>query len=131
MKTLQSASILSENGRDGKVESPDGRLDIDFSNEDETTTPEHLFAAAYAACFHSALKSAATRAHQEIEGSTVRVDVHLNEVSERDARLAVEIKASIPGVKEADARALLNQAHTTCPYSKALRGNVEVTLTLD
>lgn len=131
MKTLQTGSVLSENGREGRVESPDGRLNIDFAAPGETITAEHLFAAAYAACFHSALKSAARRAHRSIEGATVRVDVHLNEISEHDAQLSVEIKASIPGVGESDARSLLNQAHATCPYSKALRGNADVTLSLD
>lgn len=130
MKTIQRARVISENGRDGRVDSSNGELTIDFSQEGSPNA-EHLFAAAYAACFHSALKSAAARAHQEIDGSTVAVEADLVDEGSGQFGLAVEIRASIPGVSRDDAEKLLRQAHQTCPYSKATRNNIEVTLTLD
>lgn len=133
MKITQSAQLISENGRDGKVESSDSNFSIDFSSEEagESITPEHLFAAAYAACFHSALKSAAERAHQSIDGSTVTAQVQLGTEDDGGYRLAVELRASVPGVSRSDAEHLLHQAHQTCPYSKATRGDIDVSLDLD
>ncbi|HEY0945120.1 MAG TPA: Ohr family peroxiredoxin [Opitutaceae bacterium] len=133
MKTIVTGSMISENGRAGKVEAPDGELIVDFSrNEDgRVLTPEHLFAGAYAACFHSALKSAAERGHRQLVGSVVTANVRLQEDEKGGYRLAVELAATMPGVSESDAEHLLHQAHTSCPYSKATRGNVDVQLKLD
>lgn len=130
MKTIQRARVISENGRDGRVDSSNGELAIDFTR-DGAPSAEHLFAAAYAACFHSALKNAAGRAHRVIDGSTVAVEADLEEDDAGGLNLSVEIRASIPGVSRADAGKLLQQAHETCPYSKATRGNIDVELTLD
>lgn len=133
MKTIQVGSMISEYGRGGKVEAADGELMIDFSRNGErrSVTPEHLFAGAYAACFHSALKAAAERAHQSITGSVVTANVRLNEDEKGGYRLGVELAASVPGVSASDAEHLLHQAHASCPYSKATRGNVDVQLKLD
>lgn len=133
MKTILFGSMISENGRAGKVEAPDGELIVDFSRKGEgrSVTPEHLFAGAYAACFHSALKSAAERAHLHLVGSAVTANVRLNEDDKGGGQLAIELAASMPGVSESNAEHLLHQAHTSCPYSKATRGNVDVQLKLD
>lgn len=132
MKTIQVGTILSEGGRNGKVEAPDGSFSVDFrSEEGSEITPEHLFAAAYSACFHSALKSAAQRAHADIDGSTVSASVRLEEDKNGGYQLGVELRASIPGVSRSDGEHLLNLAHQSCPYSKATRGNIVVDLALD
>jgi Ohr subfamily peroxiredoxin len=133
-KTPPQAEVLSENGRDGKIDAADGSLSVDFrpgSDGQSAPTPEHLFAGAYAACFHSALKSLAASAHQDIAGSTVVATARVAENGGSGSVLAVTLRASIPGVSESDARHLLHQAHEKCPYSRAVRNNVTVTLALD
>lgn len=135
MKTLQTGTMISENGRDGKIEADDKTFAIDFQAAGETKkdgiTPEHLFAGAYAACFHSALKAQARKAHKAIEGSTLTARVRLVERDDGELELAVELRASLPGVSVSEGEHLLHQAHARCPYSKAVRGNIGVTLALD
>lgn len=134
MNTSQThtiAEVVSNHGRDGVVESSDRALRYDLSAE-QAPSPEHLFAAAYAACFHSALKHAAEVAHVEIPGSSVIARVGLADDDVGDtSHLTVELRAAIPGVDEATARKLLNQAHATCPYSRAVRGNIDVKVSTD
>ena len=130
-QTPSIAEVVSNHGRDGVVESSDRALRYDLSAE-QAPTPEHLFAAAYAACFHSALKHAAQVAHVEIPGSSVIARVGLADDTQGDtSHLTVELRAAIPGVDENTARKLLTQAHATCPYSRAVRGNVDVKITTD
>lgn len=135
MKIADVAEVINQGGRTGKVETEDGALSISLHAPGEeragATTPEHLFGAAYAACFHSAVLSAAERSHLKIEGSTMMARVSLKEDDRGGYYLGVELKASLPGAAESQAKHLLHLAHQSCPYSKAVRGNVEVELTLD
>lgn len=133
MQTLQTGTILSDGGRDGRVEASSGNFVVDFAAESsgEHVTPEHLFAGAYAACFHSALKSAAKRDGLELKGSTVICSVHLNEENSHSSSLSVDLRAALPGVDATKGEQLLQQAHRSCPYSKALRNNVAVSVGLD
>jgi Ohr subfamily peroxiredoxin len=133
-KPASAAEVISDNGREGRVEASDGTLSVDFNapvDGSPAPTPEHLFAAAYAACFHSALKSLARSAHQDIMGSTVIVCARVAEDDSGVASLVLDLRATIPGLSEGDARRLLHQAHDKCPYSRAVRGNVSVGLSLD
>jgi osmotically inducible protein OsmC len=133
MKTVHIAEMIAQGGRDGKVESAEGGFSVDLSSENEqgAVTPEHLFAGAYAACFLGAVKNAAETAHLPTEGSTVVAKAHLEEDDRGSYRLMVELRAALPGVDAADAQHVLNLAHQTCPYSKATRGNINVTLSFD
>jgi len=135
MKTIQAAEIISEGGRGGKAEASDGSLSVSFAQGSASSkggvTPEHLFAAAYSSCFHSAVLNHATKGHFKVVGSTVTAKVMLQENERGEYQLAVELKVALPGVSRSDAEHLINQAHTTCPYSKALRHNVQVSLSLD
>ncbi len=125
------AEVVSNRGREGVVESSDNALRLDLAAE-QAPTPEHLFGAAYAACFHSALKKAARTAHVEIPGSSVIARVGLADDASGDtSHLTVELRCAIPGVDESTGRKLLNQAHSTCPYSRAVRGNIDVKLVTD
>jgi osmotically inducible protein OsmC len=124
------AEVASQRGRDGIVESSDSTLRFDLG-EEHAPTPEHLFAAAYAACFHSALRSAAKTAHDDISGSSVIARVALVDDESGGSRLAIEMRAAIPGVSKEQGERLLRQAHSTCPYSRAVRGNIEVKLSTD
>ena len=93
------------------------------------TNPEQLFAAAYAACFHGALRLAARTAKITVPDDTqVTATIQLapDDVS---FHVAADITAHLPGLDQAAADELVEAAHQVCPYSKATRGNVEVTLT--
>lgn len=133
-KTIQVAEIVSQGGRSGKVETSDASFAVQFiapSENGEGLTPEHLFASAYAACFHSAVLAAAERSHLKIVGSQVVGRVALAENDRGEYELRVELRAALPGLARHQAEHLLHQAHSTCPYSKAVRGNIEVILGTD
>lgn len=132
-RNVHTSEMISQGGRRGRVDAPHNRLSVQFENNngDSSVTPELLFAGAYAACFHGALLNAATRAHQMVSGTTVIARVSLREDEKGGFYLAVELRASIPGVTRSDGERLLHLAHQTCPYSKATRGNIDVTLALD
>jgi Ohr subfamily peroxiredoxin len=132
MKTIQVASMMADGGRQGSVAAPDGDFRVAFSPDGGShLSPEHLFAGAYAASFYDALDHAAERTHQEVPGLSVIANVALERDDHRGSSLAVELRAAMPGVARRDAEHLLHLAHETCPFSKAMRGRVEVNLTLD
>lgn len=127
------AEVMAENGREGRVFTPGGALELAFSSggRDEPLTPEHLFAGAYAACFLGALKNAAVRSHLTLVGVTVQAQVSLLE-NEHDAySLRVRMRAAVPGLDRHRAEHLMHLAHQSSPYSRAIRGNVEVELATD
>jgi Ohr subfamily peroxiredoxin len=138
MAALYTASATATgDGRSGHTRSSDGVLDLDLAVPKELggpggalTNPEQLFAAGYAACFHSAVKTVARKRKLELADTAITVDVGLGADENRRFGLAVTIEAELPGVDEDTARQLLDQAHQICPYSNATRGNIEVTLTL-
>lgn len=138
MQALYTATaIASGDGRNGHTTSDDGLLDLDVRVPVEmggpggATNPEQLFAAGYAACFHSALKVVAGGRKADLDGSEVRAAVSIGRLGAGGFGLAVELGVRIPGVDAETARALVEKAHQVCPYSNAVRGNVEVTLTVD
>ncbi len=122
-------------GRKGAVTSSDGLLDlglalpIEMGGPGGRTNPEQLFAAGYAACFHSALKVVAKGAGADATGSTVAAAVGIGKQG-AGYGLVVELVVDLPSVPTPRARELVDTAHQVCPYSNATRGNVEVTLTL-
>jgi lipoyl-dependent peroxiredoxin len=123
----------SGDGRNGHVVSSDHRLDLDLAMPPELggsgngTNPEQLFAAAYAACFHSALRGLARRAGVDAAGSTVTAQVGVG--PEGDVYgLEVTLIISIPGLEQEKTRELAEAAHQRCPYSRATRGNISVEL---
>lgn len=138
MKILYTAKVLIKGGRSGSVQSEDKRLrmavrpppEMGGDKMDKGTNPEELFAAAYGASFRSAMESAARAARVSLRNSTLTSLVHLRETHEGGLQLAIELHANLPGVDRATSEKLLEQAHRTCPYSKALRGNAEVKLAL-
>jgi Ohr subfamily peroxiredoxin len=133
MKTVHVAEMIAEGGRDGRVEAPDGAFAVDLSSAEQpnSVTPEHLFAGAYASCFLGALKNQAEKAHHKVDGFVVVGRAHLEEDSRGEYQLLVDLRATMPGVNDAEAEHILNLAHQTCPYSKATRGNITVNLSFD
>jgi lipoyl-dependent peroxiredoxin len=137
VKILYTAKATATgDGRDGKVHSSDGQLDLELSMPAEmggaggATNPEQLFAAGYAACFHSALRLVARREHAEVEGSQVSAEVGIGPTGQGTFGLAVTLLVSLPLVDPEVARKLVERAHEVCPYSNATRGNIDVRLEL-
>lgn len=131
----QTAAISTGDGRNGRSRTVDGMIDVALATPKEmggpggATNPEQLFATGYAACFHSALKVVARRMKVELVDSAVTVEVGLVRQGVGFG-LQVAIEAEIPGIEPALAERLLEAAHQVCPYSAAIKGNVETTVTL-
>ncbi|MEU4796900.1 organic hydroperoxide resistance protein [Streptomyces sp. NPDC023327] len=129
-----TAVATAENGRDGRVASDDGKLDVvvnppkEMGGSGAGTNPEQLFAAGYSACFQGALGVVARKENADISGSTVTAQVGIGQNESGGFGLEVAITASIPNVDADTARSLVEKAHQVCPYSNATRGNIKVEL---
>lgn len=137
MKTLYTAESLSTgSGRDGHVRTVEGAVDLDMATptamggSGKGANPEQLFAAGYAACFHSALTLVAGRAKADVTDSTVGARVHIGPDENGGFQLAVELEVVIPNLPHEQAQELADTAHQVCPYSNATRGNIEVAVTV-
>jgi lipoyl-dependent peroxiredoxin len=138
MDRLYTARATAHGGRQGHVESSDGVLDLDLSmpeamggpGDEGATNPEQLFAAGYSACFENALRRVGGRQRKDLdEDTSVTANVGIG----RDGNgfgLEVELVGHLPGLQREEAEALMHDAHEVCPYSKATRGNIEVTLSV-
>ncbi|MDI3390094.1 organic hydroperoxide resistance protein [Streptomyces sp. B-S-A8] len=128
-----TAVATAEGGRDGRVAATDGKLDVvvnppkEMGGSGDGTNPEQLFAAGYAACFQGALGVVARNEKVDITGSLVTAEVGIGS-NDEGFGIIVAIKGAIPTVDAETAKSLLEKAHQVCPYSKATRGNIEVTL---
>ena len=137
MKSLFTSEAVSKGGRSGSISNPDGLLSVTLGNplepgaEKRGPNPELLFAAAYSACYHGALKNAAKKLGATAPESIVRARVSLQEDDQGGYHIGVELHAKLPGVDPAKAESIMKAAHETCPYSKALRGDAKVTLVVD
>ncbi|CDG19764.1 Organic hydroperoxide resistance protein-like 2 [Xenorhabdus poinarii G6] len=134
-KTLYTTSVISTgNGRNGQVKSADSLLDLalsfpkEFGGEGGNTNPEQLFAAGYAACFHSALKLVADREKISLGETTVNAQVNVHPTDDDGFFLSVALHITAHHVMQADIEELVNKAHQVCPYSNAVKGNIDVTL---
>jgi Ohr subfamily peroxiredoxin len=137
MEALYTAEALSTGaGRDGHVRTSDGQLDLDMAIPKEMggsgagANPEQLFAAGYAACFHSALQGVARAQKVTISGSSVGGRVQIGDNGNGGFQLAVLLEVVLPGIEHDRAQALADAAHQVCPYSNATRGNIDVTITV-
>lgn len=134
---LYTAEALATGaGRDGHVATSDGQLDFDLAAPKEmggpggAPNPEQLFAAGYAACFHSALQLVARNEGQKLGDSTVAARVSIGKLSDGGFGLAADLLVTIPELDREQAQALADKAHQVCPYSNATRGNIEVNVTV-
>lgn len=120
-------------GRDGAARSADGRLDIQLSSPGSTgagTNPEQLFAAGWSACFIGAIKLAAGKRDVKLPAG-LAVDAEVDLCNADGAYfLQARLNVHLPGLDQDTARALVDSAHQTCPYSKATRGNIDVQINL-
>ncbi len=137
MKAIYTTAATATGGRNGKVTSENGVLQIDVKMpkalggaNDDYLNPEMLFAGGYAACFDSALNLIIKQAKIKTGVTSVRAEVSIGQTPEGGFGLAAALHANIPGVEIELAQELVNKAHAVCPYSNATRNNIEVQLTV-
>ena len=132
-----TAQAKATGGRDGRVTSDNQVLDLRLSTPKEmggpgqagATNPEQLFAAAYAACFEGALGVAARQAQVKLPAVTVEAFIGFGQAEDGGYGVSADLHINLPGFEQAQAEALVAAAHGICPYSRATRGNIEVSLT--
>ena len=132
-KVLYTAKTHTTGGREGASRSSDGRLDVKLSRPGATgngTNPEQLFAAGWSACFEGAMALAALKRKISLPPDlAIDAEVDLGTTG-GGYLLQARLNVSLPGVERALAQALVDDAHQTCPYSKATRGNIDVEIKL-
>ena len=136
IKPLFTATAMATGGRNGHTESSDAVVAADLSLPKEmggpgkpgTATPEHLFAAGYAACFGGALDFVGKQHKQDASKAEVTCAVSIGPREGGGFGLAVKLRVDDKRLPQAELEKLVEEAHTKiCPYSHATRGNVEVT----
>jgi len=132
-KVLYTARTHTTGGRDGTSRSNDGRLDVRLSSPGTSglgTNPEQLFAAGWSACFEGAMGLAA-RKMKVVLPADLAIDAEVDLGMTGEAYfLEARLNISLPGLERDVAQAVVDAAHQTCPYSKATRGNIDITITL-
>ena len=136
MNPLYTAHVNAIGGRAGHVKSDDGTIDLPLSmpkgmggpGTEQTTNPEQLFAAGYSACFGGAVGLVARLQKLAVGAHDITAFVSIGKDDSGGFSLAVELKGNFPELPREQAEALMKAAHEVCPYSKATRGNIEVTL---
>lgn len=134
---MYKAKVTTSGGREGQVKSEDGVLDMKLAvpkglggRGESNTNPEQLFAAGYSACYGSALQEVAKQQKVDIGDFNVTATVGIGKTEEGDLQLSVILDSYLPGVDVETGEKLVNEAHEICPYSRATRDNIDVTLNL-
>ncbi len=136
MGHLYTTKVTAIGGRSGTVRSEDGILDLQLAMPKElggkggATNPEQLFAAGYAACFENAVIHVTRAQADRVRDEDVEVtgEVGLLPDDRGGFRLAVTLVIAITGVDQAAAEKIVQAAHAVCPYSNAVKGNIDVQL---
>ncbi|MEM5369204.1 organic hydroperoxide resistance protein [Paraburkholderia azotifigens] len=132
-KVLYTGKVHTTGGREGAARSTDGRLDIKLSTPGGPgagTNPEQLLGAGWSACFIGAMGGAARALNVSLPADT-SVDTEIDLGTTDGAYLIqARLNVSLPGLPRDVAQQVVDRAHQTCPYSKATRGNIDVTVTL-
>jgi osmotically inducible protein OsmC len=138
INVLYTAHATAVGGRNGHTRSDNGLVDVQLSvpkamggpGKPGTTTPEDLFAAGYAACFGSACEFMGAQLKLKPTSVEVKAAVGIGTKPEGGFGLKVDLVATLSGLSQADAEKVVAAGHTVCPYSNAVRGNVEVGITV-
>lgn len=138
MNVLYSTRVAATGGRHGTVRSEDGILELKLAMPKElggmggATNPEQMFAGGYAACFENALLRVARESGHRFADGEVEVvaEVGLSRNEASAFVLSAALAITIAGIDQATAEDLVHKADAICPYSNAIRGNVEVTKTV-
>ncbi|MFL5952888.1 MAG: organic hydroperoxide resistance protein [Gaiellaceae bacterium] len=136
-KILYTAEAAATGGREGHATTSDGRLDVGLDVPTEMggaggpgTNPEQLFATGYAACFQSALLRIAAGGNLDLTGSRITARVGIGPLESGGFGLAAELDLEAPRISREMGFDLMRRAHEHCPYSRATRGNIKVTLSV-
>ncbi|WP_212004807.1 organic hydroperoxide resistance protein [Chitinophaga sp. HK235] len=131
-KVIYTGKTRTTGGREGKASSNDGQLDISLGlpGSSKGSNPEQLFAAGWSACFIGAMGLAA-HAHQIRLPENTAVNAEIDLVT-KDGQYSLQARlyVELPGLETALAQQLITSAHATCPYSKATRNNIPVSIEL-
>lgn len=133
METLYTATVSNIGGRDGDVKSLDGILELDLKRPVEmhgpggAANPEMLFAAAYSSCYNGALMGVAERRKVILAQHAVEVSISFNKDG-NNSFLSGKIIVKAPGMDHDQLQQLAETAHAVCPYSKAIKGNIEMAI---
>ncbi len=137
MNALYTATAhATGDGRNGHARSDDGYIDLDLRIPTEmggqggATNPEELFAAGYAACFHSALKLVAAQRKLDVNGTEVSASIGIGPNDAGGFGLSASLVIYAPNLEHQVALELTQAAHEVCPYSNATRGNIDVELSV-
>ncbi|RJF81366.1 organic hydroperoxide resistance protein [Azospirillum cavernae] len=136
MTALYTAHARTAGGRDGHVQTDDGLLSLKLAmpkslgGKGDATNPEQLFASGYAACFESAVRHVARTQKLPVTDASVASSVSLFQNAEGGFYLGVALAVTVSGLDQAAAEELVATAHRVCPYSNAVRGNIDVALTV-
>ena len=132
-RVLYTAKTHTTGAREGESRSSDGRLAVKFSlpgTPGNGTNPEQLFAAGWSACFEGAMSGVARQMKVTLPPD-VAIDAEVDLcVDDGEYSLQARLNVSVPDVPRDVAQALVDAAERTCPYSKAIRGNVPFSITL-
>lgn len=132
-RTLYTGKVHVAGGREGAARSADGRLDIKLSTPGGPgtgTNPEQLLAAGWSACFEGAIAIAAKEMKLVLPNApSIDAEIDLN-LDGGGYGLAARLNVALPGLPRDVAQALVEAAHRTCPYSKALAGNIDIAINL-
>jgi lipoyl-dependent peroxiredoxin len=138
MKVLYTAVATATGGRQGRVRTSDGALAVDLALPTElggpggaATNPEQLFAAGYAACFDNAMRRVAREGRTAIGQTAVTAKVGIGRNDAGYYELDVELHVQLPDLEREIAEQITSAAHRICPYSNAVRGNVDVKVVVD
>lgn len=140
IKPLVTATAINTGGRNGHSETTDHSVSVDLSVRKEmggpglpnTTTPEHLFAAGYAACFGGALEFVASQHKKNVAGTVVTCQTSVGPREGGGFGIAVNMHVKVSTLPTSEAEALVEETHEkVCPYSHATRGNIDMTIEVE
>ncbi|WP_435250020.1 organic hydroperoxide resistance protein [Vibrio sp. nBUS_14] len=136
MTTIYKTQATAVAGRNGQVKTNDGLLELELAYPKEmggtgsATNPEQLFAAGYSACFSSAIQHVAREGQMDIEPAPVTAEVGIGPNDDGGFALTVSLAVEL-NMSQEEALKLTRRAHQVCPYSNAVRGNVDVAVTVN
>ncbi|WP_026935468.1 organic hydroperoxide resistance protein [Christiangramia echinicola] len=137
MKNLYKTKVTTHGGRNGRTRSEDGIIDMELKmpksmggEGGDYSNPEQLFGAGYSSCYGSALEVVAKKHKVDLGDYSVTAVVKLGQTESGNLQLSVTLDSYIPGVDVETGEKLVNEAHEICPYSRATRDNIDVTLNL-
>ena len=137
IEKVYTAQAHVKGGRNGQVTTQDNALTLELSTpkamggmgKEGATNPEQLFAAGYAACFEGALGVAARQAKVKLEKVSVEAFIGFGQAEDGGYGISADLHVNLPGFEQKQAEELVEAAHGICPYSRATKGNIEVSLT--